>query len=66
MTPERAAELARIAAGQCVVSKTTPYYEIIQEAILAACNEQREQDAKIAEGYELPGKLVAKAIRSAP
>ncbi len=58
MTPERAAEILDQATNKGEQLKAQ-----IVKAILQSCAEQREADAKIAEGYELPGKLVAAAIR---
>jgi len=77
MTPERAAELAGIYTNNyCSALAISPHVnlsEYVQQAILAACNDQKEADAKICEGIAAPmyphaqGPYLdcAKAIRSA-
>lgn len=64
MTPERAAELANNAAKYTCGSGVDA--DVIAEAILQACNEQREIDAKICEEhYAIEGiaQRCAAAIR---
>ena len=67
MTPERAAEIASRIRADYAISMGAK--EAIKQAILKACAEQRESDAKIAQRYYdeygYPVGLVVKAIRTA-
>jgi len=72
MTPERAAELAKKIAKQWKLGNMVEFH--IRDEILAACAEQRETDAKIADDYaknagnmyaRRSGRSVADRLRSA-
>lgn len=66
MTPERAAEIAGGLRFQYAMSNAA--HDAIKDAILRACKEQKEADAKICEGIgpdDWTGENCAKAIRSA-
>ena len=70
MTPERARELAYQAWGAWMETDHDDHVaDVIKQAILKACAEQKEADAKIAQRYYdeygYPVGLVVKAIRSA-